>query len=170
MFATMKKMERDLIPPEEPKRKKKTQKEIFEIPKKYTKGLSKAQAQKKTENIKETKRLLKQGKKKEAIELSKKRPTTKETKESSFTMRFKKKFPNVKPLTQKFADVTGIPLLIQKEIVKRGKGAFISAGSRASVSSPTQWGLGRLYAFYFKGISGKLDFDKDLFKKVKLKK
>jgi len=53
MFTTMKKMERDLIPPEEPKRKKKTQKEIFEIPKKYTKGLSKAEAKKKTENVKE---------------------------------------------------------------------------------------------------------------------
>jgi len=171
MFTTMKKMERDLIPPEEPKRRKKTQKEIFEIPKKYTKGLSKAEAKKKTENVKETKRLLKEGKKKEAIELSKKRPTTEDKTKSSNLIKFKKMFgDDVKPLTQKFATVTGVPLSIQKQIIKRGEGAYLSSGSRSSVSSARQWGLGRIYAFYIKGIAGKLDFDKDLFKKVKLKK
>jgi len=148
------------------KPKKKTEKEIFEIPKKYTKGLSKKEAKEKTENIKETKELLKKGKKQEAAELAKKRPTTKETKKSSFTIRFKKKFPNTKPKTQKFAQDTGIPLQAQKEIVKRGEGAFLSAGSRASVSSPTQWGIARLYSFYFN--KGKT-FDKDLIKKYNIK-
>jgi hypothetical protein len=170
MFSNIRKMEKELIPKPEPKPRKKKQGEIFEIPKKYTKGLTKTQAKKKTQNIKETKQLLKQGKKKEAQELAKKRPTTKETKESSFTTRFKKKFPNVRPKTKLFSEKTGIPLSVQKEIVKRGEGAFLSSGSRASVSSPTQWGIARLYAFYFKAISGKLDFDKDLLKKVSLKK
>ena len=170
MFATMKKMERELIPPKEKKKRRKTQKEIFELPKKYTKGLSEEDVKKKTENVKKTKELLKKGKKKEAIELSKKRPTTEDKTKSSNLIKFKKMFgDDVKPLTQKFASVTGIPLTIQQEIVKRGEGAFLS-GSRASVSSARQWGLGRLFAFYFKSLSGKLDFDKDLFKKVKLKK
>ena len=169
IIANQKKIVKDLIP-NEPKKKKKTQKELFEIPKKYTKGLTKEQAKEKTENIKKTKQLLKQGKKKQAEKLAKKRPTTKETKQSSFTTRFKKKFPNVKPKTKEFEKATGIPLSIQKQIIKRGEGAFLSAGSRASVSSPTQWGIARLYAFYFKGINNKLDFDKDLFEKVKLKK
>ena len=171
MFSTMKKMERELIPPKEKKKRRKTQKEIFELPKKYTKGLSEEDVKKKTENVKKTKELLKKGKKKEAIELSKKRPTTEDKTKSTNLIKFKKMFgDDVKPLTQKFASVTGIPLSIQKEIVKRGEGAFLSAGSRSSVSSPRQWGLGRLYAFYIKGISNKLDFDKDLLKKVKLKK
>ncbi len=141
------------------------------VPKKYLKGLSKSDQEKKKKNIKETKEELKKGNKIKAINIAKKRPTTKENKESSFTIRFKKKFgDNVKPNTQKFADKTGIPLRIQKEIIKRGKGAFLSSGSRASVSSPTQWGYARLYAFYFKAISNKLDFDKDLAKNIKFKK
>ncbi len=148
------------------KPKKKTEKEIFEIPKKYTKGLTMKEAKEKTENIKQTKELLKKGKKEEAKKLAKKRPTTKETKKSSFTIRFKKKFPDTKPKTQKFAEKTGIPLKAQNEIVKRGEGAFLSAGSRASVSSPTQWGIARLYSFYFN--KGKT-FDTDLIKKYNIK-
>ncbi len=171
MFSTMKKMERELIPPKEKKKRRKTQKEIFELPKKYTKGLSEEDVKKKTENVKKTKELLKKGKKKEAVKLAQKRPTTEDKTKSSNLIKFKKMFgDDIKPLTQKFASVTGIPLSIQKEIVKRGEGAFLSAGSRSSVSSARQWGLGRLYAFFIKGISGKLDFDKDLLKKVKLKK
>jgi hypothetical protein len=141
------------------------------IPKKYLKGLSEKDKEKKKENIKKTKEELKKGNKQKAAEIAKKRPTTKDNKESSNTIKFKKKFgDDVKPNTKKFADKTGIPLSIQKEVIKRGKGAFLSSGSRPSVSSPTQWGIARLYAFYFKGISGKLNFDKDLAEKVKFKK
>ena len=140
------------------------------INEKYLKGLSKKEKEKKTENIKKTRELLKKGKKKEAFELAKKRPTTKGKKQSGFTSKFKKKFPNVKPLTAEFTKATGIPLKVQKAVVKRGEGAFASAGSRASVSSPRQWGIARLYAFYFKGIENRLDFDEDLMKNLKLKK
>ena len=171
MFSTMKKMERELIPPKEKKKRRKTQKEIFELPKKYTKGLSEEDVKKKTENVKKTKELLKKGKKKEAVKLARERPTTEDKTKSSNLIKFKKMFgDDVKPLTQKFATVTGVPLSIQKQIIKRGEGAYLSSSSRSSVSSARQWGLGRVYAFYIKGISGKLDFDKDLFKKVKLKK
>ena len=137
------------------------------VNKKYLTGLDKKQQEEKTKNIEKTKRLLKKGKKKEAIEVSKKRPVISSKKESGFTSKFKKKFPDVKPLTKECTLKTGIPLSIQKAVVKRGEGAFLSAGSRASVSSPRQWGIARLYAFYFKGILGKLDFDKDLMEKVK---
>lgn len=140
------------------------------VQKKYLKGLSKKDKEIKSKNIKETQKLLKEGKKKEAIELSKKRPTTENKKQSGFTTKFKKKFPNVKPLTKEFTSATGISQKIQKEVVKRGEGAFLSAGSRASVSSPRSWGIARLYAFYFKSIENKLDFDKDLAEKVKFKK
>ena len=160
--SLIKKIQKDM----NKKPKKKIEKEIFEIPKKYTKGLSKKEAKEKTENIKETRKLLKEGKKKEAQKLAKKRPTTEDKKKSSFTIRFKKKFPNTKPKTQKFAEKTGIPLKAQNEIVKRGEGAFLSAGSRASVSSPTQWGIARLYSFYFN--RGKT-FDTDLIKKYNIK-
>ena len=139
------------------------------IPKKYTKGLTKKQAEKKAQNIKQTKELLKKGKKREAFKKASKRPTTKKGKKSSFTIRFRKDFPKVKPLTKGFTSATGIPLKAQREIFKRGKGAFASAGSRASVSSPEQWAYARLYAFYYKLKKDKLDFDKDLVSKYKIK-
>ena len=148
------------------KERKKTEKEIFELPSKYTKGLSKKDAKKKTENVKETKKLLKEGKKAKAYKKADERPTTKENKKSSYTVRFKNKFPNIKPQSQAMAKATGIPLEAQREIVKRGQGAFLSSGSRASVSSPTQWGIARLYSYYFnKGKS----FDTDLIKKYNIK-
>ena len=161
-MMNMKKINEMLNPKKE---RKKTEKEIFELPGKYTKGLSKNDAKKKTDNVKESKELLKKGKVKEASELAKKRPTTKENKKSSYTVKFRNKFPNIKPQSQAMAKATGIPLAAQKEIVKRGQGAFVSAGSRASVSSPTQWGIARLYSYYFN--RGKT-FDKDLIKKYNI--
>ena len=113
------------------KEKKKTEKEIFELPEKYTKGLSK-----------------------------------KEKKKSSYAIRFKKKFPDIKPQSKAMEKSTGIPLNAQKEVVKRGQGAFVSSGSRASVGSPTQWGIARLYSFYFN--KGKT-FDEDIVKKYNIK-
>ena len=82
----------------------------------------------------------------------------------------KKDFPDVKPLTSEFTKATGISLKVQKEVFKRGKGAYATSGSRSSVKSPEQWAYARLYAFYYKSIDGKLDFDKDLAKGIKFKK
>ncbi len=148
------------------KEKKKTEKEIFELPEKYTKGLSKKEKKEKTENVKESKELLKKDKKKEAFELAKKRPTTKEKKKSSYTIRFKKKFGNIKQKSKAMQEATGIPIAAQKEILKRGLGAFASAGSRASVSSPQAWSIARFYSFYFN--KGKT-FDEDIVKKYNIK-
>ncbi len=139
-------------------------------PKKYYKGLSDKDAKKKKQNIEKTKKLISEGKDRKAFELAKKRPTSKQSKPSGFTARFKRDFPDVKPLTAEFAKKTGIPLKIQKEVFKKGKGAFASAGSRSSVKSPEQWAYARLYAFYYKSLDGKLDFDKDLAKGLKFKK
>ena len=92
-MMNMKKINEMLNPKKE---KKKTEKEIFEtakpLPGKYKKGLSKKEKKEKTENVKETKKLLKEGKKEQASE----RPTVKSNKKSSYTIRFKKKFPNIK--------------------------------------------------------------------------
>ena len=139
-------------------------------PKKYYKGLSDKEAKEKKKNIDKTKKLIKEGKDRKAFEIASKRPTTKQTRTSGFTARFKRDFPNVKPLPAEFAKKTGIPLKIQKEVFKRGKGAFATAGSRSSVKSPEQWAFARLYAFYYKSLDGKLDFDKDLAKGLKFKK
>lgn len=117
-------------------------------------------------NIKKSKDLVKKGKKKEAFELAKKRPTIKSNKKSSKTIAFKKKYGDVKPLTRAFTVKTGVPLKAQEEIIKRGKGAFVTAGSRASVGSAQQWSYARLLTFVMdKGTR----FDKDIVKKYKIK-
>ena len=136
---------------------------------KYLKGLSIKEKIDKKNNIKKTKKLFEQGKKDEAAKLAKKRPTTKQTKQSTFTQQIKKKYPDIKPNTKDFENKTGIPLKAQREIVDRGKAAFLTSGSRASVSSPTQWSYARLYAFYIKSIKGTLNFDKDIKKKFNIK-
>ena len=140
------------------------------VKKSYLKGLTPSQQKKKVANIKKSKELVKKGKKKEAAKLASKRPTTKKGKKtSSFTMSFKKKFPGVKPLSKEFAKATGIPMKAQKEVFKKGEGAFVSAGSRATVGNAQQWAYARLYAFYIKGKRGDLNFDKDIVKKYKIK-
>ena len=136
---------------------------------KYYKGLSEKEKQEKKKNIKETKKLYDSGKKKQAFKTASKRPTVKSTKKSSFTIRFNKKFPDVKPLTSQFSTATGISIANQKIIVNRGKAAFLTSGSRSSVSSPTAWGYARLYAFYFKALQGnkKINQDQDIYDKLK---
>ncbi len=139
------------------------------MPQKYYKGLSEKEKQEKKKNIKETKKLYDSGKKKQAFKTASKRPTVKSTKKSSFTTRFHKKFPDVKPLTNQFSTATGISIADQKTIVNRGRAAFVTSGSRSSVSSPTAWGYARLYAFYFKSLQGnkKINQDQDIYDKLK---
>jgi len=137
---------------------------------KYYKGLSEKEKQEKKKNIKETKKLYDSGKKKQAFKTASKRPTVKSTKKSSFTTRFHKKFPDVKaPPSKSFADATGISIADQKTIVNRGRAAFVTSGSRSSVSSPTAWGISRTYAFYFKALQGnkKINQDQDIYDKLK---
>jgi len=138
---------------------------------KYLKGLSAPAKKKKVANIKKTRALLKKGKVKKAVEVAKKRPMTKKkSRPSTYTQQIKKLHPSIKPKTSGFARLTGIPMSVQREIVKRGEGAFLSAGSRPSVASKEQWGYARLYAFYIKLKKGlKLNHDKDLVGKVKIK-
>ena len=63
-----------------------------------------------------------------------------------------------------------IPYSILDSVVKRGEGAFKSSPSsvRPNVTSATQWGYSRMYAFVNKIEKGsKLNHDTDLAKKIK---
>ena len=141
------------------------------VQKKYLKGLTTAQKKSKVSNIKKTRALLRKGKVEEAGKLAKKRPMSKgKSRPSTYTTQIKAMHPGIKPKTSDFARRTGIPMSVQREIVKRGEGAFLSAGSRPSVGSKEQWGYARLYAFYIKLKKGrKLNHDKDLVGRVKIK-
>lgn len=130
---------------------------IMSVNPKYLKGLSKEDKEKKTKNIKKTQKLLKEGKKEEAIKESKKRPTVKSSKKSSYTEKFRKKYGDIKVPSKELAEKTGLSLSSQKKIIKKGEGAFLSAGSRSTVSSAKQWGLARLFSVITGGKARKID-------------
>jgi hypothetical protein len=69
-------------------------------------------------------------------------------KRSSYTVSFKKKYPNVSSLNE-IARVTGIPLKTIKTIYNRGLAAW-RTGHRPGASQHA-WGRARVYSFVMKG-------------------
>ena len=70
------------------------------------------------------------------------------TRTSSYTQRFRKKYPGVKSLPD-IAKATGIPLRTLKTIYSRGLAAW-RTGHRPG-ATPQQWGYARVHSFVVKG-------------------
>ena len=70
------------------------------------------------------------------------------TRTSSYTQRFRKKYPGVKSLPD-IAKATGIPLRTLKTIYNRGLAAW-RTGHRPG-ATPQQWGYARVHSFVVKG-------------------
>ena len=70
------------------------------------------------------------------------------TRTSSYTQRFRKKYPGVKSLPD-IAKATGIPLRTLRTIYNRGLAAW-RTGHRPG-ATPQQWGYARVHSFVVKG-------------------
>ena len=70
------------------------------------------------------------------------------TRTSSYTQKFRKKYPGVKSLPD-IAKATGIPLRTLKTIYNRGLAAW-RTGHRPG-ATPQQWGYARVHSFVVKG-------------------
>ena len=70
------------------------------------------------------------------------------TKSSSYTVRFRKLFPDAKSLEEK-AEATGVPVRFLKESFLRGKSAW-RTGHRPGATQE-QWGYARVSSFLLKG-------------------
>ena len=70
------------------------------------------------------------------------------TRTSSYTQRFRKKYPGVKSLPD-IAKATGIPMRTIKTIYNRGLAAW-RTGHRPG-ATPQQWGYARVHSFVVKG-------------------
>ena len=70
------------------------------------------------------------------------------TRTSSYTQRFRKKYPGVKSLPD-IAKATGIPLRTLRTIYNRGLAAW-RTGHRPG-ATPQQWGYARVHSFVMKG-------------------
>ena len=101
------------------------------------------------------------------------RPKTKApTKESSYTIKFNKKYgeqlSKMKGGKSKrnIAKITGIPYKALDLVMKKGEGAFYSSGSRPN-QTPQSWGRARMYSYILGGKDRKVD--KEITKKYKVK-
>ena len=130
------------------------------IPKKYTKGLSYKDKKKQIKNIKTAK---KSYKKKKYID----RPKLKsyKNKKSSWTKKFKDKYGKITKLHE-ISKKTGIPKKALMAVLKKGRGAYYSSGSRPNQTAES-WARARMYSYIMGGPTRK--YDKEITKKYNKK-
>ena len=118
--------------------------------KKYTKGLSRLDKKRQIKNIKTSKKSYKRNK---YIN----RPTLKsyKNKTSSWTTKFKNKYRKVTKLND-ISKKTGIPKKALSAVLKKGRGAYYSSGSRPNQTAES-WGRARMYSYIMGGPTRKYD-------------
>jgi len=132
-------------------KKKSAKKGGSKLPKKYTARLSRKDKTKQKKSIKKSIRSYKKG---EYID----RPKLKsyKSKKSSWVVKFEKKYgENVKSYKE-IEKATGIPVKALKSVVKKGKGAYYSSGSRPNQTAES-WGKARMYSYIMGGPTRKYD-------------
>lgn len=99
---------------------------------------------------------------------NKERPKVKgfKSKTSSWTEKFREKYGNITKLDD-IAKATGVPRKALSEVLKKGQGAYYSAGSRPG-QSPQSWSRARLYGF-LAGNEKVRKVDKHIIDKYKIK-
>ena len=121
------------------------------IPKKYTARLNRKDKKKQLRSIRKAKRSYKKGK---YID----RPKLKsyKSKKSSWVTKFEKKYGKDIKSYKQIEKVTGIPKKALMEVVRKGKGAYYSSGSRPNQTSES-WGRARMYSYIMGGPTRKVD-------------
>ena len=121
------------------------------IPKKYTARLNRKDKKKQLRSIRKAKRSYKKGK---YID----RPKLKsyKSKKSSWVTKFEKKYGKDIKSYKQIEKVTGIPKKALMEVVRKGKGAYYSSGSRPNQTAES-WGKARMYSYIIGGPTRKVD-------------
>ena len=76
-------------------------------------------------------------------------------KSSSWTQKFHKLYPLAKSYSE-ISKATGIPSGALKAVVRKGKGAYYSSGSRPNQTAES-WGKARMYSYILGGKTRKVD-------------
>tara|TARA_Y100000780_G_scaffold231932_1_gene259852 strand:+ start:961 stop:1467 length:507 start_codon:yes stop_codon:yes gene_type:complete len=124
------------------------------VPKRYLpEGLSDDDKKKQSKQLSKSKKLYKKGK-----YHTRKKVKSYKSKTSSHIINAKKIYniKSIKP-SKKLAKATGCKLKTLKDIVKKGKGAYYSSGSRPNQTA-TSWGIARLASSITGGKSSIVDF------------
>ena len=74
---------------------------------------------------------------------------------SNWTQKFHKLYPNIKSYNE-ISKATGIPVQALKAVVRKGKGAYYSSGSRPNQTADS-WGKARMYSYILGGKTRKVD-------------
>ena len=121
------------------------------IPKKYTARLNRKDKKKQLRSIRKAKRSYKKGK---YID----RPKLKsyKSKKSSWVTKFEKKYGKDIKSYKQIEKVTGITKKALMEVVRKGKGAYYSSGSRPNQTAES-WGKARMYSYIMGGPTRKVD-------------
>lgn len=120
------------------------------IPKKYTRGLSKRDSMKQTKALRKARKSYKKGKYVDRPKLK-----SYKKKESGWTAKFHKRYPNAKTVPQ-IARATGIPAKALNAVKRKGMGAYYSSGSRPNQTAQS-WGKARMYSYILGGPTRKID-------------
>jgi hypothetical protein len=120
------------------------------ILKKYTKGLSLKDKSRQKKNIKTTRRSYKRGK-----YVSRPKLKSFKKKESGWTAKFHKRYPEAKSVPQ-ISRATGIPTKALNAVKRKGMGAYYSSGSRPNQTAQS-WGKARMYSYILGGPTRKID-------------
>ena len=149
--AASKDMKRRTKKQSKKKSKKRSKKDGNKIPKKYTARLSKKDKKKQTRFIRKAIRSYKKGKYVDRPKLK-----SYKAKKSQWVVKFEKKYgENIKTHKQ-ISKVTRIPTKALKAVVKKGKGAYYSSGSRPNQTAES-WGKARMYSYIMGGPTRKYD-------------
>ena len=121
------------------------------IPKKYSNRLSRKDKKRQLRNLKRSRRAYTRGK-----YINRPKLKSYKSKKSNWVTKFEKKYgKDVKTYTE-IEEKTGIPKKALMEVVKKGKGAYYSSGSRPNQTA-SSWGKARMYSFIMGGPTRKVD-------------
>jgi hypothetical protein len=87
------------------------------------------------------------------------------SRKSSWVQKFEKKYGPIKTY-QQISQKTGIPSEALKAVVRKGRGAYYSSGSRPNQTAES-WGKARMYSYIMGGPTRKID--NHITKKYKVK-
>ena len=135
------------------RRTKKRTKRILsrKIPKKYTRRLSRKDEKKQLKNIRKAIRSYKSG-----VYVDRPKLKSYKQKKSQWVTKFEKKYGTDCKSYKDISKKTGIPVKALQAVVKKGKGAYYSSGSRPNQTA-TSWGKARMYSYIMGGPTRKYD-------------
>ena len=120
------------------------------FPKKYTAKLSRKDKKKQLSQLKRLKKAYSQDK-----YLNRPKLKSYKKKGSGWTAKFHKLYPEAKSIKQ-ISKAVKIPEKALKEVIKKGKGAYYSSGSRPNQTA-SSWGKARMYAYILGSPTRKYD-------------